>query len=232
MEGQSMGFWKKFSTFIWPWNGVAILVWIALLLLHSLSFDSYVWLATEDKFGENMTSVFYLLAAVFLIFTSFRNIKKKRHSLIKETLPLLLALFFIFIAGEEISWGQRIFNIATPETIRDTNVQGEMNLHNLSFFDRNAAILNQHTALNVFALLMGLVFPICYSIWPFFRRVADRLFFPIVPLSCSMWFFVGLANGQTLAKIHPHWAHAEIKELLFSIGFCIFGYLRYRSRND
>ena len=32
--------------------------------------------------------------------------------------------------GEEISWGQRLFGIATPEALKETNLQNEINLHN------------------------------------------------------------------------------------------------------
>lgn len=37
----------------------------------------------------------------------------------------------VFIAGEEISWGQRIFGWATPEELAALNRQGETNIHNI-----------------------------------------------------------------------------------------------------
>ena len=42
-------------------------------------------------------------------------------------------MFFIAF-GEEISWGQRIFGIETPEYMRTANVQEELNIHNLELF--------------------------------------------------------------------------------------------------
>lgn len=42
------------------------------------------------------------------------------------------AMFFAF--GEEISWGQRIFNFSTPEFFMQHNAQQEANLHNLKVF--------------------------------------------------------------------------------------------------
>ena len=36
-----------------------------------------------------------------------------------------------FIAGEEISWGQRIFGYMTPDWVAERNIQKEFNLHNL-----------------------------------------------------------------------------------------------------
>jgi hypothetical protein len=42
------------------------------------------------------------------------------------------ALAAVIIAGEEISWGQRVFGLATPDILDDVNTQGEANLHNVS----------------------------------------------------------------------------------------------------
>jgi hypothetical protein len=37
----------------------------------------------------------------------------------------------VLIVGEEISWGQRLFAIATPEHLEAVNTQGEINVHNV-----------------------------------------------------------------------------------------------------
>ena len=96
-------------------------------------------------------------------------------------------------------------------------------LHNLRLFDRDIAVLSQHTALNLFALLMGVVFPLAYRFSPFARRWFERFNFPMVPLAFALFFVVGLVHGQTIQKLYPHWAHTEIKELVFSVGFLLFG---------
>jgi hypothetical protein len=44
-----------------------------------------------------------------------------------------LALFFLVCAGEEISWGQRVFGFGTPEAVAEHNEQDEFNLHNLNW---------------------------------------------------------------------------------------------------
>jgi hypothetical protein len=43
----------------------------------------------------------------------------------------LAAVAAVFIAGEEISWGQRILGWATPEELALLNNQGETNIHNI-----------------------------------------------------------------------------------------------------
>ncbi len=43
----------------------------------------------------------------------------------------LLVVLAILAAGEEISWGQRVFGFSTGETMQNLNLQKETNLHNL-----------------------------------------------------------------------------------------------------
>lgn len=40
-------------------------------------------------------------------------------------------LLFLLVALEEISWGQRIFGVETPDFLTSRNLQKETNLHNL-----------------------------------------------------------------------------------------------------
>lgn len=42
-----------------------------------------------------------------------------------------VALFCVFVAGEEISWGQRLFAIEPPAVFLEHNFQQELNVHNL-----------------------------------------------------------------------------------------------------
>ena len=210
------------------WNGLAVITWAVILYLFFFNREAYIWLGTEDKFGENMTSVFYFVAGILMLIRSFREVAGRRSTLIREALPILLGIFFIFVGGEEISWGQRIFGVATPEALRTSNVQGEMNLHNLTIFDKGGAILNQHTALNFIALMMGIVLPLAQWKLKWFRDLTERFNFPVLPVACLMWFFLGLLSGQTIAKMEPHWSHAEIKELIFSVGFFLFSVSWYR----
>ena len=43
----------------------------------------------------------------------------------------LATLGMIFVAGEEISWGQRLLGLETPDDLEEINKQGETNLHNI-----------------------------------------------------------------------------------------------------
>ena len=43
----------------------------------------------------------------------------------------LLAIAALAAIGEELSWGQRLFHVTTPETLATANRQHELNVHNL-----------------------------------------------------------------------------------------------------
>jgi len=44
----------------------------------------------------------------------------------------LFTLGCLFIAGEEVSWGQRIFDWSTPTALERVNKQGETTVHNIA----------------------------------------------------------------------------------------------------
>lgn len=89
-------------------------------------FEAYV---REDGIVEWMTVLGLILGCITCIGRFITLRKHKSPWFLFVTLALALLLFFA--AGEEISWGQRIFNIQSSEFFREKNSQGETNLHNL-----------------------------------------------------------------------------------------------------
>lgn len=68
---------------------------------------------------------------------------------------LLLCAGSFYIAGEEVSWGQHIFDWATPGFWSGVNDQNETNLHNTSaWFDQKPRLI-----LFIGMIVGGLVFP-------------------------------------------------------------------------
>ena len=83
-----------------------------------------------------------------------------------------MAFLFFFGLGEEISWGQRIyeqfFNFKVPEFFAQYNSQGELNIHNLRF-----------GTVKINKLIFGLVLAICvvfyFLVLPFLYRKIARV---------------------------------------------------------
>ncbi len=103
------------------------------LLIISLKILSAKWywyiIAMEDGPIEYGTSIIYLLACI-LSFSISKGLYKQRHMLF-SLLYFILSVGFIFICLEEVSWGQRIFNVQTPEALMKYNTQKELTLHNM-----------------------------------------------------------------------------------------------------
>jgi hypothetical protein len=91
--------------------------------------DMYKWFTSEDGVAETMQVVFYALALVSCVLVIARLWRSRRH--VTATLYLLVAVGLIFMLGEELSWGQRIWGWDTPESVRAINKQEETNLHNI-----------------------------------------------------------------------------------------------------
>jgi hypothetical protein len=76
---------------------------------------------------------FTVLALLFLcgmLIFRLRRMKGQAPSWVKA-MGYGLALLSLLAAGEEISWGQRLFGFETSESMRQLNYQNETNLHNL-----------------------------------------------------------------------------------------------------
>ncbi len=92
---------------------------------------------------------------------------------------LLAALIMFFGAGEEISWGQRLLGIETPDILKEHNRQSEMNLHNLQFgdFSVNKVIFSKVLAVCIVSYV--LIMPILYRKKPGVASLIDRFAIPV-----------------------------------------------------
>jgi hypothetical protein len=101
-----------------------------LVVTNYTSPSYYKTLVIEDGAVEYATAVVYLIAFILGLVLARRLQAKRDFGW--ALLYAILSFGFLFIALEEISWGQRIFHLGTPEFIKERNIQGEIGLHNLS----------------------------------------------------------------------------------------------------
>jgi hypothetical protein len=75
-------------------------------------------------------------------------------SLLRSLHQITLSCFYL--AGEELSWGQQLFQWDTPQAIDQLNDQHETNLHNMSsWFDQKPRLL-----LELWVLIGGIIVPL------------------------------------------------------------------------
>ena len=133
---------KKFDSMSKSAKVLSIVVPVIVLIFVIIQAawpDFAVWLARCDdmkKCGVNfrhfifIKAAFELIALVILVglFIKFARAKQALPSIVLG----FLALVVFMMAGEELSWGQRIFDWATPDSFRQLNAQHEMNLHDMA----------------------------------------------------------------------------------------------------
>ena len=88
------------------------------------------WLRSEDGPLEWIQFIEYSFSSLLAFLVFIRQKKKKE---LNTVIWLLIAFLSLLIAGEEISWGERLTGIGI-DSISNLNVQGETNFHNLPFF--------------------------------------------------------------------------------------------------
>lgn len=89
----------------------------------------------------------------------------------------------LFLAGEEISWGQHVFHWASPQYFRDTNIQGETNLHNLTHLSEIIPKFLLHTA----AIVGGIIWPLVAGRGRVPAPRAPEFFYWLMPTRAVLW---------------------------------------------
>ena len=116
-------------------NGVLIGGVIAWTVLFFFREDVARRLVSDDGFVQWMQFLLWGVAALFSYFV-IQGYRRYYDSALVRNGFLLLLLLSIFVAGEEISWGQRLLGIETPVFLEEVNVQGELTVHNLRYVHR------------------------------------------------------------------------------------------------
>ncbi len=177
--------------------------------MYFINKDLFYSFVREDGIIEWMT-------AVSLFSISITGLRRlfffKDKKVMFHFMSVLIFLIFLFGAGEEISWGQRIFGWDTPEEFARINAQSETNIHNLMW---NGMRINKlifstfmYLLLTVF-LVMG---PLIYSKSQFLKSKIDNWGIPIPSYHHSIIYIVSLLLVSVIQD-DKQW---ELMEFAFS----------------
>ena len=195
--------------------GTALFIFIAygMYLRHFVGYDAFQNYVREDGPVEYLTALFLFFSSLVCFYRVFHYRKMKKPLWILTW--TVLAFLFFFAAGEEISWGQRIFGLQSSEFFQQHNKQGETNLHNLTFKGKNLNII-------IFSRLMFLVLFIYFAlsrlmVWkiPFIRNLVNKF---NVPLPGVQHIIIMLAATLFILLIHII-KESELHELSFGMIF-------------
>lgn len=142
-----------------------------------VNVDFFEYYMTEDGAIEWLTVVGLVLGSCVCFYRAVTLRSKRPIQFI--ALTLLLGFAFLFVAGEEISWGQRIFQFQSPDWFQAHNRQGETTIHNLQFgqFKVKYWIFDVGLGVTMF-LYIAVTMPL-YGRKKGFARAVDRWALPI-----------------------------------------------------
>ena len=163
------------------------MVFGVFLAIFNPSYFDDVFTA-EDGFLEwmNVVALVTIASVTFRRAVVFASTQSKGFVAVN----LLFTLIFLFGAGEEISWGQRIFGWESGEYFLRYNAQLETNFHNMTV---NGVKINQPVFGTGFALILLtylLVLAPLYHRRQGVRRFFDRLGVPMPKLYQALGYFV------------------------------------------
>ena len=172
------------------------------------------WLRSEDGPLEWIQFIEYAVSSFLSLMVFFKQKKKKE---INSIIWLLIAIFCFLIAGEEISWGERLTGVGL-NWVSNVNVQGETNFHNLPFFHNYLL----DPAFEISCIFLGWIG------WKKFKNINAfpnkkySLFFLFVAL---FYFYFDISWASTTEQIRND---QEIFEFLLSTGIFLHCLKNYK----
>lgn len=115
------------------------LMWIGKTSAPLTSRNWYMYLIKEDGVVEWATALAFLGAAGFALSLAFR-LWRGEQKVLGALYGFLAAGMFLAML-EEISWGQRILGLETPEFFVENSTKEEINIHNLEKFPLGIAFI-------------------------------------------------------------------------------------------
>jgi len=184
----------------------------------------YMNIVLEDSFVENAQFAAYSGASIIAFAGGYWCLKKGRR--LAAVCLLIFASLSIFVAMEEISWGQRLFSVSTPGWLLQRNVQKEINIHNLK---------PVQSGLFLCYVIVGLLFsfgwiPAKYiTSGEILRRDVKDMIQALSPRWYLMMFFLPVAVTYAYFSLPAVqidyfvvWDDQEPAELLLALGFLLY----------
>jgi hypothetical protein len=217
---------------VWGIVLAPLILAVGSFALFFVSRRFFLWLLGEWRPIELLQVMFYALAGLLAFLIGLRLWRDQQRAI--AVLYLFAGLGFVFISGEEVSWGQPVFRRIFSwwpdrNMLRDINVQGETTIHNLRSL---SGLFNW-----VFFViaLYGVFSPLLFRV----QRLRDDprlrlLAMPMITMPAFMLTaafmvirlfvapYVGLVDSQAFKR------YKEVTELTLAFGICVFTWLNWR----
>ncbi len=214
----------RLSTRVAAWIFWIPLIGAAAMALARLHKDTFKLFLREDGILEWGQFVCFVVAC--LAGAAVARCRLRAGHPWQAAAFAIFALGMLFAAGEEVSWGQRILGLETPEYFRSINKQNEIGLHNVgptlgviklvmlagSFLAASAWLVNGKLRVQRFADRADYLF-----IPPFFLSSSFLVVFAYQLARHTVW----PASGFTVTR------YGEWSESCLAFGLAAFAVLNY-----
>lgn len=204
-----------------------------LLYLKSFRYEFYDFLISEDSISEYLQAIAYFSSGI--IFILIAKMFKGEGTRLHKILLITAGLGVLLIAMEEISWGQRLFGVKTPEWFQRHNIQNEISIHNLKPVQKIVHLLYAMTG---FVFSFGWIpfrhnftyYKLSPGIIGIIRMLKPHWFLMtyFLPLFFFYTFLLLTGSPGNFFTFNDQ----EIPELLLSLGLFLYSYLILRSLNQ
>ena len=182
---------------------------VSTVFLFYYSNSLYNLFVEEDGIIEYSTAIFLLSVSIYLINKLLKTVKVIST---KNIGIVFFSIIFFFGFGEEISWGQRIFNIETPQFFVENNLQSETNIHNLMIGGvKLNKLIFTNTVFFIFSFYF-LVIPYLYAKSNSVKSIINKFSIVIPKYSQSIIFIC----SSIILYLFDHDRISEIWECLFA----------------
>lgn len=207
--------------------GYAFLIFVFIIGIYSSNTDLNYFdnvFTREDGSIEYATAFMLLFISILQLYRLFKLRKYKGY--LWQLGMLGFVLLFFFGAGEEISWGQRIFGIESTAYFLQHNAQQEMNLHNMVIGEIKINKLIFSKILTGILVIYLLILPVAYRKSGQLKNLMAKFAVPLVRWHHSLAFVIA-----TLAIFAmPSSRKWELYELAFGVIFFLIFLNPHNSR--
>jgi hypothetical protein len=208
-------------------------------IVYLLVFSSYLILLLEDKYVirltyedglvEDLGAIFFIMTSGLFFLAYYRSSQSKNGTYVphknnrRNIFYLLLGMLFLICFGEEISWGQRIFNVETPALLKAINSQRETNIHNIWILNGRlpgmhykpvyGIRINMNSGFSVFWLLFCVMVQLMEKVSIRANSILEKVGFPIAPFWIGGLFLSHAIFFHVIYNFLPYSLPGRIDEL-------------------
>lgn len=188
---------------------------VGLLIFLRLNYEPlFPIIGMEDSIIEWCSFLFFLLAVPFA--AKIALLPGKQHHY-QRLFFLILAAGLFFLAGEEISWGERVFNFVPHDFFQAYNAQQEITVHNIDVIQKK--LFYAYISIGSWGSFGWLV-----DMYLRPKHLQNSLHRLVPPWFISSFFMYLLWYGINRVVIGPlHYkTWEETAELVFAMGMFLF----------